>query len=150
MLPSRVRVDLRAIAMKKYSASPNLQYYWSLIIWWNESLAPPRRDTVSVFNSPSRLGWQILGSFLWAEKTFSFLVSLVNAKSIFVEEQRSYYVTCSWGNKKVYTFPKGISPKEKVIAHLELERTYYDVAIQHNSNYSAGTITNPKNCGTLK
>ena len=32
------------------------------------------------------------------------------------------------GNKGVYTFPKGISPKVKVIARLKFELAYYDIA----------------------
>ena len=32
---------------------------------------------------------------------------VINAKSILVEEQKWYYLTNSWGDKGVYTFPGG-------------------------------------------
>ena len=35
---------------------------------------------------------------------------------------------------KIHTFPKGISPKVNVIALLEFELAYYDVAVQHISH----------------
>ena len=37
-----------------------------------------------------------------------------------------YYLTHSWEDKGVHTFPKGICPKVNVIAWLEYEFTYYD------------------------
>ena len=43
---------------------------------------------------------------------------------------------------EVYTFCKGISPKVNVMARLEFELVYYDVAIQHASYYSTGTPYN--------
>ena len=43
--------------------------------------------------------------------------------------------------KVVHTFFKSISPKVNITARLEFELTYYDVTIQHVSNYATGTLT---------
>ena len=70
------------------------------------------------------------------------LVSLFNGsstKAILVEEQLWYYLTNNLEDKGVHTFPKGICPKVNVIAWLEFEFAYYDVAVQHDSYYSMGT-----------
>ena len=45
---------------------------------------------------------------------------------VFQEEQLWYYLTHSWEDKWVHTFPKGICPKVNVIARLEYELAYYD------------------------
>ena len=42
------------------------------------------------------------------------LCRLFNAKAIFLEEQYWYYLTHSWEDKGVHTFPKGICPKVNV------------------------------------
>ena len=42
----------------------------------------------------------------------------------------------SWGDKGVHSLSKGICPKVKVMAWLELELAYYDVATQHASHYA--------------
>ena len=67
---------------------------------------------VSLFNGISTLFW------------------LFNAKAILLEEQYWYYLTHSWEDKGVHTFPKGICPKVNVIARLEYELAYYDSAVQ--------------------
>ena len=41
------------------------------------------------------------------------------------------YLICNWRNKRIHTFPKGISLKVNVIVRLEFELAYYDIAIQH-------------------
>ena len=46
---------------------------------------------------------------------------LFNAKAILLEEQKWYYLTHSWEDNRVHTFPKGICPKVNVIARLEYE-----------------------------
>ena len=56
----------------------------------------------------------------------STLFRLFNAKAILLEEQLWYYLTHSWEDKGVHTFPKGICPKVNVIARLEYELAYYD------------------------
>ena len=43
------------------------------------------------------------------------LFRLFNAKAILLEEQQWYYLTHSWQNKGVHTFPKGICLKVNVI-----------------------------------
>ena len=55
---------------------------------------------------------------------------LFNAKAILIEEQYWYYLTHSWEDKGVHTFPKGICPKVNVIARPEYELAYYDSAVQ--------------------
>ena len=49
----------------------------------------------------------------------STLFRLFNAKPILLEEQQWYYLTHSWEDKGVHTFPKGICLKVNVIAQLE-------------------------------
>ena len=48
-----------------------------------------------------------------------------------MEEQKWCYLTHSWKDKRVHTFPKGISPKVNVITQLEIELIYYNVILQH-------------------
>ena len=62
----------------------------------------------------------------------STLFRLFNAKAILLEEQ--YYLTHSWDDKGVHTFPKGICPKVNIIARLGYEFAYYDSAV-HRFNY---------------
>ena len=69
----------------------------------------------------------------------SSLFRLFNAKAIFLEEQRWYYLTHSWEDKGVHTFPKGIYPKVNVIAQLEYELTYYDSAVHRFNHYTTRT-----------
>ena len=52
-------------------------------------------------------------------------LGLFNAKYILPEEQL-YYLTHSWEDKGVHTFPKGICLKMNVIAWLEFERQTND------------------------
>ena len=65
---------------------------------------------------------------------------LFSAKTILAEEQSWYYLTYSWGNKGVRTFPEGISTKVNVIARLEFEFTYFEVATQHFTHYAMETF----------
>ena len=44
-------------------------------------------------------------------------------------------------NKGVHIFLKGISPKVNMIARLELELPYYNVAVQYVNHYA--TVTPP-------
>ena len=59
----------------------------------------------------------------------STLFRLFNAKAILLEEQ--YYLTHSWEDKGVHTFPQGICPKVNIIARLENELAYYDSTVHH-------------------
>ena len=61
---------------------------------------------------------------------------LFNAKAILLEEQLWYYLTHSWEDKGVHTFPKGICPKVNVIARLEYELAYYDSAVHRFNHYT--------------
>ena len=55
-------------------------------------------------------------------------------------KQLWYYLTDSWGEDKgVYIFPKGISPKENIIAWLGFELAYYNVIVQHISHCATET-----------
>ena len=52
------------------------------------------------------------------------------------------YLTHSWEDKGVYTFPKGICPKGNVIERLEFELAYYDSAVHRFNHYT--TMTSPQ------
>ena len=67
------------------------------------------------------------------------LFRLFNAKTILLEEQKWYYLTHSWEDKRAHTFPKGICPKVNVIARLEYELAYYDSAVQRFNHYTSRT-----------
>ena len=71
----------------------------------------------------------------------STLSRLFNAKAILLEEQEWYYLTHSWEDKGVHTFPKGICPKVNIIARLAYELAYYDSAVQLVNHYT--TRRNP-------
>ena len=63
---------------------------------------------------------------------------LFNSKAILLEEQ--YYLTHTWEDKWVHTFPKGIFPKVNVIARLEYELAYYDSAVHRFNHYTTRTL----------
>ena len=69
----------------------------------------------------------------------STLFRLFNAKAIRLEEQYWYYLTHSWEDKGVHTFPKGICPKVNVIVRLEYKLAYYDSAVQRFNHYTTRT-----------
>ena len=56
---------------------------------------------------------------------------LCNAKAILLEEQQWYYLTHSWEDKGVHTFPNCVCLKVNVIARLEYELAHYDSAVRH-------------------
>ena len=62
------------------------------------------------------------------------LRGLFNAKAIFVEELHCYYLTYSWEDTSVHTYPQGISPKVNVIERLEFELGKFEAIIQHFSH----------------
>ena len=64
----------------------------------------------------------------------STFVRLFNAKVILPEKQQYHYLTHSWEDKGVHTFPKGLCPKVNVKAQLEFELAYYDSAV-HRFNH---------------
>ena len=64
---------------------------------------------------------------------------LFNARTILLEEQQWYYLTHSWEDKGVHTFPKGICPKVNVLARPEYELAYYDSAVHRFNNYTTRT-----------
>ena len=47
----------------------------------------------------------------------------------------SHYLTPSWEDKEVHTFPKGICPKVNVITRLEFELAYYVSAVHCFKNW---------------
>ena len=51
-------------------------------------------------------------------------------ETILLEEQQWCYLTHSWEDKGVPTFPKGICLKVNVITRLECELAYYESADQ--------------------
>ena len=76
--------------------------------------------------------------FLWFQYCIN-LHGLFNAKAILLEEQQWHYLTHSWKDKGVPTFPMGICLKVNVIAQLEFKLTYYDSAVQHFNYYTTRT-----------
>ena len=62
--------------------------------------------------------------------------SWVNAKAILLEEQQWYYLTHSWEDKQVLTFPNVICPKVNVLTRMEFELAYYDSAVQRFKHHS--------------
>ena len=58
---------------------------------------------------------------------------------ILLEEQLWDYLTHSWEDKGVHTFPKGICPKVNVIARLKYELAYYDSAVHRFNHYTTRT-----------
>ena len=69
------------------------------------------------------------------------LCRLFNAK----EEQYWCYLTHSWEDKGVHTFPNGICPKVNIITRLEFELAYCDSAVHRFNHYT--TRTSPgRNC----
>ena len=77
----------------------------------------------------------------------STLFGLFNVKAILLEEQLWYYLTHSWEDKGVHTFPKGICLKVNVIARLEYELAYYDSAVRRFNHYT--TRTPPRDCEVI-
>ena len=75
--------------------------------------------------------------FVFLFNGISTLSRLFNAKAILLEEQ--YYLTHSWEDKGVHTFPKGICPKVNIIARLENELAYYDSAVHRFNHYTTRT-----------
>ena len=69
----------------------------------------------------------------------STFVGYFNAEAILLEEQSWYYLTHSWEDKGVHTFPKGICPKVNVIAWLEYELAYYDSVVHRFNHYTTRT-----------
>ena len=55
-------------------------------------------------------------------------------------EQWWYYLTHSWEDKRVHTFPKGICPKINITARLEYELAYYDSAVHCFNHYTTRTF----------
>ena len=51
----------------------------------------------------------------------------------------------SWEDKKVPIFAEGICPKVNLIARLEFEHAYYDVAVARFNHYATG-IPQLKSC----
>ena len=64
------------------------------------------------------------------------LCRLFNAKTILQEDQWWYYLTHSWEDKGVHTFPKGICSKVNEIARPEYELAYYDSEVHHFNHYT--------------
>ena len=46
-------------------------------------------------------------------------------------------------DKRLYTFPKGISPQVNVIARLEFELTYYNITVQNINHMAMATPLSP-------
>ena len=55
-------------------------------------------------------------------------------------EQQWCYLTHSWEEKGVHTFPKGIFPKVIIIARLEYEFAYYNSGVKRFNPYTTRTL----------
>ena len=73
------------------------------------------------------------------EKGFALSPTLL---VVAIGEQQWYYLTHSWEDKGVHTFPQGICPKVNVIERLEFELAYYDSAIHRFNHYTTRTPPN--------
>ena len=93
--------------------------------------------TIQFNISHFRLRFGLVGSLCF--NGISTLCRLLNAKATLLEEQLWYYLTHSWEDKGVHTFPKGICPKVNVIARLESELAYYDSAVHRYNHYTTWT-----------
>ena len=60
---------------------------------------------------------------------------LFYVRTIFVEEKLWFCLIHSWVDKGVHTFLKGISPKVRLIARLEIKPVYYETAGQRFTHY---------------
>ena len=79
--------------------------------------------------------WSQFSSFVWWHIK---LRGLFNAKAILLEPQWCY-LTHSWEDKGVHTFPKGICPKVNVIARLEFELAGDNSAVQRRNHNTTRT-----------
>ena len=101
MLSIQARVDLEAIAMKRYSTFPKLQHYWNLTI-----------RLFSVISGHS-------------------LVGLNPLRRCCSQGIRAKNSTRTIGRLKgLIPFPRGISSKVNVIVRRKLELKYYNVIVQ--------------------
>ena len=113
------------LGTKPFSSMP--QYIWHNLGTKLFSTMPqyiwPNLCT-KLFSTMPQYIWQNLGTkpfsmipqYIWfgLDSLFngiSTLFRLFNAKAILLEEQEWYYLTHSWWDKGVHTFPKGICPK---------------------------------------
>ena len=67
---------------------------------------------------------------------------LFNVKAILVEEHQWFYLIHSWGDKGIYTFPKSIGLKMKIIAWLEVGLAYFEAAAKDFYHYAIRTHQN--------
>ena len=63
---------------------------------------------------------------------------VINAKAI-LEEQQWSYLTHSWEDEGVHTFPKGICPKVNVRVQLEFKLIYHNPAVYCFNHYTTRT-----------
>ena len=64
------------------------------------------------------------------EFTILYFSGLYICSAVVEEQQQWYYLTHSWEDKGVRTFPKGICPKLNTITWLEFELACYNSAVQ--------------------
>ena len=87
-------------------------------------------------------------------QSYNNLRGLFNTKSILIKEQSWYYLihnSCVGGCLgRVHIFPKGISPKENVIAWLEFEFVYYGVAVRHFTHNAISLCVSQYSCDCIR
>ena len=93
-----------------------LKYDSNTCVWFHDS---------SVHKKSPRSS-HLCKKMIWFLYLMAYKPSLFNAQGILTEEQQLNYLTHSWKNKEVHTFPKGISPKINLIVRPEFELDYLE------------------------
>ena len=100
-------------------------YYGLLFVTWNH---------ITVHK------WLTFGLISLSDGISTF-VGYLMLKPPLLKNSSDYYLTDSWKDKKIYTFPKGFSRKVNVLAQLEFDLAYIVPAVQHFSHYFMVTLS---------
>ena len=142
--------------LKKYILHDNLSLLLKIDQWIADEISRDNTQALFSFNSRNdtfalmywihdffflnsfRIEANLKIFFLNSFQRFLDPVSLSNSISTFVgyfwpKQSLKNSKLMVGGNKGVHAFPKGISREVTVIERLELELTYYNVAVNHNA-----------------
>ena len=128
-----VRVDLRLIAMQRYSTvpkSPELDTHLQMQFGFARS----EGDTASIFYAPLK-GWYSSILFNGISTFLAYLLPKILLQNCI------YCLNYSWDNQKVHAFPNSIFAKMNAIVRLGFELSVYDVAVAHGNQYATGTTS---------
>ena len=121
----------------------NIEYWWFGLV----SLFNGISTLFRLFNAKAILlengnQWQSIDSWHSSKlHNWSLTIGLLRVKKMtLLEEQLWYFLTNSFEDKGVHTFPKGICPKVNVIARLEYELAYYDSVVHRFYHYTTRTL----------